>query len=138
MVPNLSKISLSQHEIDEIKQGKPFPSWKFIPWVLDHLGFPLMKRPPPPEPEKAEGEEEEISEEQKVAMEKAKKKKEAEEAKKAKEAEEAQKAKEERRRKRQEAIENGQDLAALGLEESEEEEVKIDDLSIDDLVLAVD
>lgn len=138
VIPNLSKISLSQHEIDEIKQGKPFPSWKFIPWILDNLGMRLMKKPPPPEPEKAEGEEEELTEEQKVAMEKAKKKKDAEEAKKAKEEEEARKAKEERKRKRQEAIENGQDLVALGLEESEEEEAKADDLSIDDLVLAVD
>ena len=138
VVPGLSKIGLSLQELEEIKLGKPFPSWKFIPWIIDNLGLPLMKRPPPPPEEKPEGEEEELTEEQKAAQEKALKKKQAEEAKKLKEEEEAKKAKEERKRKRQEAIENGQDLAALGLEESEEEEAKADDLSIDDLVLAVD
>ena len=46
--PN-SRIGLSWNEIEEIKSGKPFPSWKFIPWVLDYLGYKLMKRPPPPE-----------------------------------------------------------------------------------------
>ena len=45
----MSKIGLSQNEIDEIKIGKPFPAWKFIPWVLDVLGHELMKKPPPPE-----------------------------------------------------------------------------------------
>ena len=50
VVPALSKVGLSQSEIDEIKNGKPFPAWRFIPWVLDHLGYELMKRPPPPPP----------------------------------------------------------------------------------------
>jgi hypothetical protein len=40
--PELSAVGLSQQEIDEIKLGKPFPSWKFIPWVIDELGYPLM------------------------------------------------------------------------------------------------
>jgi hypothetical protein len=48
VIPQLSAVGLSQQEVDEIKLGKPFPSWKFIPWVLDELGFKLMKRPPPP------------------------------------------------------------------------------------------
>jgi hypothetical protein len=49
VVPGMSKIGLSQNEIDEIKSGKPFPAWRFIPWVLDVLGHELMKKPPPPE-----------------------------------------------------------------------------------------
>ena len=66
---------------------------------------------------------------------KALKKKEMEEAKKLREEDEARKAKEERRAKRAAAIEAGQDLAELGLEESEEEEIKVDDLSIDEFIL---
>lgn len=135
VVPN-SKVSMSQQEIDEIKAGKPFPSWKFIPWILDELNYELMKRPPPPEPEEpADGEE--LTEEEKAKREKEQKKKQAEEAKRLKEEEEAKKAKEERRKKREEAIAAGQNLADLGLEESDEE-IKIDDLSIDDLVLKTD
>lgn len=49
VVPGLSKIGLSQAEIDEIKTGKPFPAWKFIPWILDVLEYDLIKKPPPPE-----------------------------------------------------------------------------------------
>lgn len=68
IIPGLSKIGLSQTEIDEIKSGRPFPSWKFIPWILDNLGYELMKRPPPPPPEEgAEPEEpEELDEEAKA------------------------------------------------------------------------
>jgi len=137
----LSEIGLSQHEIDEIKSGKPFPAWKFIPWILDHLGYPLMKRPPPPPPEEGEApaEEEELTPEQIAKIEKEKKLKEKEEQKRLKEEEEAKKAKEERRKRREDAIAAGEDLEALGLaEESPEEEEKVDDLSIDELVLEVD
>lgn len=49
VIPGQSKISLSQEEINEIKTGKPFPSWRFIPWILDHLGYQLMRQPDPPE-----------------------------------------------------------------------------------------
>ena len=49
VIPGVSKISLSQEEINEIKTGKPFPSWRFIPWILDHLGYALMRQPDPPE-----------------------------------------------------------------------------------------
>ena len=134
VMPGMSQIGLSQAEIDEIRLGKPFPSWKFIPWVFDELGFELAERPPPPEPEVEEGDPEELTEEEKAKKEKEKKKKEAEEAKKKKEEEEAARQKDERRKKREEAIANGQDLAELGLEESEEE-IKVDDLSIDQLML---
>jgi hypothetical protein len=45
-------LCLSQNELDAIKEGKPFPAWKFIPWILEFLGVPLMQKPaPPPEPE---------------------------------------------------------------------------------------
>jgi len=138
VIPGLSEIGLSEVEVEEIKTGRPFPSWKFIPWILDELGHELMQRPPPPPPEEGEEPEPvEMTEEEAAAAAKEKKKKEAEEAKKAKEAEEAAKAKEERAKRRAEAVAAGQDLAALGLEESEEEE-KIEDLSIDNLVLKVD
>ena len=43
-------ICLSQEELDSIKSGAPFPSWKFLPWVLEFLGVPLcISDPPPPE-----------------------------------------------------------------------------------------
>ena len=71
VVPGLSKIGLSLQELEEIKLGKPFPSWKFIPWIIDNLGLPLMKRPPPPPEEKPEGEEEELTEEQKQEIKEA-------------------------------------------------------------------
>ena len=44
--PEESEIGLKQEEIDDIKAGKPFASWKFLPWVLDTLGHSLMKKPP--------------------------------------------------------------------------------------------
>lgn len=34
-----SQIGLSLKELEDIKTGKPFPSWKFIPWILDYLGY---------------------------------------------------------------------------------------------------
>jgi len=57
---------------------------------------------------------------------------------KRREEEEAERVKQERRRKRQEAKDQGLDLAELGLEESEEEPIIIEDLSIDQLVLKLD
>lgn len=44
--PEESSIGLSQKEIDDIKTGNPFASWKFIPWMLDFLGYALKKRDP--------------------------------------------------------------------------------------------
>jgi hypothetical protein len=102
---------------------------------LDELGYELMKRPPPPPP--AEGEEapveEELTEEELAKKAKEQKKKDAEEAKKAKEEEELRKAKEERARVREAAKAAGEPF-----EESEPEEEKIEDLSVDDLVLKVE
>jgi hypothetical protein len=34
-------IGLSAEELAEIKEGKPFAAWKFLPWVLEYLGVPL-------------------------------------------------------------------------------------------------
>ena len=45
---------------------------------------------------------------------------------------------EERRKRRNEAIEQGLDLVELGLENEEEEIIIIDDLSIEDLALKID
>lgn len=57
--PEGGRIGLSEQELQDIIEGKPFAAWKFIPWLLDELGHSLMKRPPPPPEEKAEGEEQE-------------------------------------------------------------------------------
>lgn len=51
------KIGMSEQELQQINDGKAFPAWKFIPWLLDELGHELDKRKPPPEAEKAEEEE---------------------------------------------------------------------------------
>lgn len=66
------------------------------------------------------------------------KRKREEEERKRKEEEELQRYKEDRRRRRQEAIEAGKDPIELGIEESEEEPIIIEDLSIDQLVLKED
>jgi hypothetical protein len=39
--PEESEIGLSKEEEEIIRTGKPFPSWKFVPWVLDELGLAL-------------------------------------------------------------------------------------------------
>lgn len=134
------RIGLSEVELNEIIEGKPVPASKFIPWILDFLGHPLEKKKPPPPEEKPEGEvvEEEVDEETKKKREAEAKKKAIEEEKKRKEEEEKEKAKQDRRNRRQQAIEQGLDLHELGLEESDEEHVPLEDLSLDQLVLKVD
>jgi hypothetical protein len=130
-------VCLSNEELNEIKEGKPFPSYKFLPWILEFLGVPLMQRPPAPPVEVPEINPEELTEEERKAFEKEKKKKEIEEQKRLKEEAESLKAKEDRAIRRAAAVEAGMDLAEMGLEESEEE-IKIDDLPIDQLTVAVD
>jgi hypothetical protein len=99
-------ICLSQEELQEIKDGKPFPAWKFLPWVLEFLGVPLMVKPPEvkvvvePNPD-------EMNDEEKKAYEKLKIKKAEEKKKKDKEEADAKAAKEDRARRRAEALENG-------------------------------
>ena len=46
------RIGLSEQELSDIQEGKSMPAWKFIPWILDFLGYPLMKKKPPPPEEK--------------------------------------------------------------------------------------
>ena len=41
VVEHESAVGLKEDEVQTIKSGKPFPSWKFIPWILDELGYPL-------------------------------------------------------------------------------------------------
>ena len=130
------RIGMNEQELAQINEGKPFPAWKFIPWLLDEMGYPLCKRKPPPVEDKPE---EELLEEELTPISKRKrdmelKKKQAELEKKKKEEDEKKAAKAERARLRAEALADGKDLAELGLEESEEE-IIIDDLPIDDLVL---
>ena len=129
-------IGLSAEELAEIKDGKPFATWKFLPWILEHLGVPLAIQPKV-EQVVAEPNLEEMNEEEKKSYEKEQKKKSEEKKKKEKEEEELRKQKEDRARRRAEAIEAGQDLAEAGLEESEEE-VKIEDLSITRMMAARD
>lgn len=78
-----------------------------------------------------------MTEEERKAFEKEQKKKNEEKKKRDKEEEERLKAKEDRAKARAAAIEAGENLAEAGLEESEEE-IKIDDLSLDQLVPATD
>jgi len=107
IIPGLSMVSLSESELEEIKSGKPFPSWKFIPWILDYLGYELQKRSPPPIPEGDDQPELELSEEDLLNKAKELKKKALEDAKRAKEEEEQKRAKEERAKRRNEAKANG-------------------------------
>jgi hypothetical protein len=136
------RIGMSESELQEVIEGKAFPAWKFIPWILDFLGHELEKRRPPP-PEIKEGEE--VNEEEEIAEEDVKKKKEhdakkkkEEEEKKKKEEEDINRQKEDRRRRRQEAIEQGLDLAELGLENEDEEIIFVEDLPIHQLALKID
>ena len=87
------KIGLSEHELTEVIEGKMFPASKFIPWILNHLGYPLMKKRPPPVVAEAEGEgagaaDEEVDEETKKKRDAEAKKKAQEEDKKRREEEE--------------------------------------------------
>lgn len=133
--PNGGRIGLSEVELNEIIEGKPFQASKFVPWILNYLGHKLDKKKPPPPEEKPEGEPEpvpeELDEETKKKREAEAKKKAVEEDKKRKEEEEKKNAKEERRVKRQSAKDQGLDPRELGVEDSEEEVVIIEDLSID-------
>jgi adenylate/nucleoside-diphosphate kinase len=135
VVPGKSKIGLSQSEIDEIKTGKPFPAWKFIPWILDHLGYPLAEKPDPPPAAEEEVDPETLDEDAKAEYMKQKKIKEQKEAKAAAEAAKVAKEKEEYKAKRAAAIAAGEDLEALGLSAPADDEPVTEDLSIDKLVL---
>lgn len=42
------EFGLSTKELDEIRTGQVFPTWKFIPWIFEALELPLAIRPPPP------------------------------------------------------------------------------------------
>lgn len=46
------RIGMSEQELNEVIDGKPLPAWKYVPWILDYLGYPLEKRKPPPPEEK--------------------------------------------------------------------------------------
>ena len=124
-------VCLSAYELQEIKDGKPFPAWKFLPWIMEFLGVPLMIKPPEVKTDD-EPNVDEMTDDQKKAHEKEQKKKAEEEKKRQKAQAEAEAAKAERAKRRQELLERDPnvDLAAEGLEETEEE-IKIDDLPID-------
>jgi YHS domain-containing protein len=62
-------ICLSQKELDDIRDHKPFPAAKFMPWILEFLGVPLALRPPPP-PQAEPNLEEMTEDEQKAYMKK--------------------------------------------------------------------
>lgn len=130
-------ICMSEHELAEIKEGKMLAAWKFLPWVLEYLGVPLMQRPARPVEPVVEPNPEEMDVEERKAYEKELKKKTDEKKRKDKEEEDLRKAKEERNRKRQEALEEGLDLEEIGLQETEEE-IKIDDLPLEQLVPKTD
>lgn len=99
-------IGLSQEEVNEIKDGKQFAAWKFLPWILEYLKVPLAIQPKV-EQAVIEPNLDEMNEEEKKAYEKEQKKKAEEKKKKEKEEEELRKQKEDRARRRAEAIEAG-------------------------------
>ncbi len=78
-------VSMSEEELQQIRDGKFIPSWKFLPWVLEYLGVPLMQRPPAPPGEVVEPNVEEMTDEERKAYEKEQKKKAEEKKKKDKE-----------------------------------------------------
>ena len=112
------------------------PSWKFIPWILEFLQVPLrVKEKPPPTPE---SETDDAWSEGRLKGHKEKKKKRKKDLEMRLKAEaEAQAAKADRAAKRQQAIEAGQNLKDVGLEETEEE-IEIPDVPIDWLIPAKD
>ena len=128
-------VCLSEEELEAIKQGQPFPSWKFLPWILEFLEIPLAVKPPIKPPEDSVTDDEwDDAKKTEHANKKKKKKKQAEEKKKAEA--EAAAAKADRANRRREAIEAGLSLEELGLQESEEE-IIIEDLSIERLIPAL-
>jgi len=87
-------ISMSEQELNDIKEGKPMPSWKFLPWIMEFLGVPLRVKDPPPPEKDSDTDEEWDAEKMKahVTKKKAKKKVEEAAAKAAKEAADAKAA----------------------------------------------
>ena len=94
------KICMSSQELQDIKDGKFLPAWKFLPWLMEYLGVPLMQKPPTPADEMKEQDAAEMTEEERKVYEKEQKKKNEEKKKKDKEAEDLAKAKAERAEKR--------------------------------------
>lgn len=92
-------VCLSNEELQEIKDGKPFPAWKFLPWVMEFLGIPLMIRPPEVKAEE-EINQDEMTDDQKKAFDKEQKKKAEEEKKKQKAQADAEAAKADRSKRR--------------------------------------
>lgn len=101
------KICMSEQELNEIKEGKMFPAWKFLPWVMEYLDVPLQEKPPTPPEEIVEPDVTQMTEDEKKAYEKEQKKKAEEKKKKDKEEEELRKAKADRHARREEAREAG-------------------------------
>lgn len=89
-------ICMSDQELAEIKEGKMLAAWKFLPWVLEYLGVPLMQRPPRPVVPVEEPNPEAMEVEERKAYEKELKKKAEEQKKKDKVEEEKKNAKAER------------------------------------------
>lgn len=38
-------IGMSDSELEEVRNGKVLPAWKFLPWICEYLGVPLMEKP---------------------------------------------------------------------------------------------
>jgi hypothetical protein len=63
-------ICMSEQELQDVKDGKQIHTWKFLPWVLEYLGVPLMQKPPSPEEPVAEPNPDEMTDEEKKVYEK--------------------------------------------------------------------
>ena len=44
-------VSMNEEELETIKKGEKFDSWKFLPWILEYLGVPLRENKKPEEAE---------------------------------------------------------------------------------------
>jgi len=97
-------VCLSEAELADIKEGKPFPSWKFLPWIMEFLGIPLRVNDPPPPEEDSETDKEWDEERLKQHTNKKKTKAKAAAAN-AKAAQEAEASKADRANRRKEALE---------------------------------
>jgi hypothetical protein len=42
-------VSMNEEELEAIKNGGKFESWKFLPWILEYMDIPLRENKKPPE-----------------------------------------------------------------------------------------
>lgn len=96
-------ISMSQEELDKLRDGHSLPAWKFLPWILEYLEVPMKRRPIVPKEKEPEPDVNEMDDAEKKAYALVQKKRMQEEAKRNKEQAEKDAAKADRDKRREEA-----------------------------------